>query len=76
MWSELWEALHLAQSPNFPVFQGVQARPIILPYVKVCDLANDHTKRSQNRIMLFLFAGTLNFDGPSGTDSARHSLDK
>ena len=35
MWSELWEALHLAQSPNFPVFQGVQARPIILPYVKI-----------------------------------------
>ena len=36
MWSELREAPHLAQNPNFPVFQGFQARPIILPYVKVC----------------------------------------
>ena len=40
MRSELREAPHLAQSPNFPVFQGFQARPIILPYVKVWDMQN------------------------------------
>ena len=32
MWSLLCKAPHLSQNPNFPLFQEVQARPIILAY--------------------------------------------
>ena len=47
MWSELREAPHLAQNLIFAVFQGFQARPIILPYVKVCRARN--RARNKNR---------------------------
>ena len=36
MWSLLCKAPHLSPNPNFPVFQEVQVRPIILPYAIVC----------------------------------------
>ena len=36
MWSYLCETPHVSQDPNFPAFQELQVRPIILPYAIVC----------------------------------------